>query len=363
VSIAPTAQAVPPAIPSAIPPAQLAPYCAAADFAAGQVLREKGAYYRDLYLIAEGRVAVQLADGTARNGSIELGPGSTIGEIGFLRGSPASARVVASEPSRALVVDDGTIGRIEAADPDLAVRLSRFLAATSDARRHYNDTVLGSGPDPAKGARIEVLLCRDEAMLEDALRLRYEVYCGELGRDSPYADHERRTIRDTLDDFGHTLIAFADGEPVGTVRCNLRREGDLGMLLALYGMDGSAVEPDKTCVATKFIVRKSHRGSAVALQLLATLAGYLLRLDLEECYIDCIPALLPYYKALGFTVTAQPFHHYENGLSHPMKLTSRQAMRLSGHIGLPGKLRIYLLARFYRWQARRERRASPAPAA
>jgi len=39
---------------------------------------------------------------------------------------------------------------------------------------------------------------------------------------------------------------------------------------------------------------------------------------IKESYIDCIPALLPYYKALGFKITGQKFFHPENGPSHPM---------------------------------------------
>ena len=32
------------------------------------------------------------------------------------------------------------------------------------------------------------------------------------------------------------------------------------------------------------------------------------------------PALLPYYKALGFKIAGQKFFHPENGPSHPMRL-------------------------------------------
>ena len=76
------------------------------------------------------------------------------------------------------------------------------------------------------------------------MRLRYEVYCVELGRDSPFADHEARTISDSLDAFGNTFIAIEDSETIGTLRSNLSREGDLGHLQEVYGMRESLHHPE-----------------------------------------------------------------------------------------------------------------------
>jgi hypothetical protein len=47
---------------------------------------------------------------------------------------------------------------------------------------------------------------------------------------------------------------------------------------------------------------------------------YGIRKGIKECYIDCIPSLLPYYKALGFAIAGPKFFHRENGPSHPMRL-------------------------------------------
>jgi CRP-like cAMP-binding protein len=339
-----------------IRPEEIAPYCAAAAFEPGQLLRARGQHYRDLYLIADGRAEVRLAGGKSRNGAIVLGPGSTIGEIGFLRGSPATAEVVALEAARALIIDDGTMQRIEAADPGLAIRLSRFLATTSAQRSEHNNAVLDASQGYGKDAKIEVLLCRNDAQLEEAQQLRYTVYCDELGRDSPNADHEQKTIKDGLDDFGHTFVAVADGEAVGTLRANLSREGDLGILETLYGMTASPQHPDQTCICTKFIIKRSHRGGAVTMALFEAVVDYLFRHRLQECYIDCIPALLPYYKAMGFTNAGATFLHPENGPSYPMKLRAEDARKLVTGWGPWRSLRIYLRAQVYRWLERGKRK-------
>ncbi len=339
-----------------IRPEEIAPYCEVAAFEPGQRLREQGRHYRDLYLIADGQAEVRLAGGKPRNGTIVLGPGSTIGEIGFLRGSPATAEVVALETAHALIVDDGTMQRIEAADPDLAVRLSRFLAATSAQRSEHNNAVLDASQGNGKGSTVEILLCRNDTQLKEVQRLRYSVYCGELGRSSPNADHDQKTISDGLDDFGHTFVAVVSGEAVGTLRANLSREGDLGILESLYGMTASPHHPDQTCIFTKFIIRRSHRGGAVTMALFKAVFDYLFRQHLQECYIDCIPALLPYYKAVGFRNAGASFLHPENGPSYPMTLRAEDARKLVTGWTPLRMLRIYIRAQVYRRLERRKRR-------
>jgi len=100
-----------------------------------------------------------------------------------------------------------------------------------------------------KAPIVAIYLCRNETMLETALRLRYEVCYQELGRDSPYADHVKKIITDNLDDFGHIFIAIEDGETIGTLRLNLSIEGSLGVLEELYGMRTSAFHPASTLFA------------------------------------------------------------------------------------------------------------------
>jgi predicted GNAT family N-acyltransferase len=167
-------------------------------------------------------------------------------------------------------------------------------------------------------AGIEVALCRDAAMLKSAQRLRYEVYCGELGRQSPHADHARALITDPLDRFGHTFVAIEDGETIGTLRMNLAGEGPLGALEAQYGMPASQHHPARTAICTKFIVKGARRGSLVFFKLLAAWLEFMMQNGIAECYIDCTPNLVRFYERCEFKVCGAPFLHDENGLSYPM---------------------------------------------
>jgi predicted GNAT family N-acyltransferase len=294
--------------------------CRRARFEPGEVIRRKGQHYRDMYVITDGRVEVdpELSRGPA--GLVLLDAGAPIGEIGFLRGSPATATVTARTATGALVIDDPTLARLEREQPALTADWLRQLAQTAEERTSYNTTWGVATTAYARPQAIEVYLCRSKAMLENAQRLRYEVYCLELGRQSPYADHDRKIITDHLDETGHVFVAVEAGKTIGTLRGNAAAESPLGVLEELYGMRRSPHHPDATAICTKFVIRKSKRGGAAAMKLISAMVRYGIRKGIKECYIDCIPALLPYYKALGFTIAGPKFFHRENGPSHPMRL-------------------------------------------
>jgi predicted GNAT family N-acyltransferase len=300
-------------------PDLLQAYCRRVQLKPGDVLRQKGQYYRDMYLLTAGEVEVDLGAGEGRDPTIVLA-GGPVGEIGFLSGRAATATVIVRQPASALLLDDPSLDRIEREQPALAARLLNYLAETGEERTSFNLTVESLEGVAADDSAIDVFLCRDEAMLAAAMRLRYEVYCVELGRDSPFADHRARTISDPLDAFGNTFLAIENGEAVGTIRSNISHEGDIGHLEEVYGMRFSPHHPHATGICTKFIVKKSRRGSSAATRLISAMVGLGLRSGIKACYIDSIPGLLPYYRALGFTPSGRVFFHRENGPSHPMVL-------------------------------------------
>jgi CRP-like cAMP-binding protein len=325
-------------------PEPLQAYCRRVRFEPGEVLRHKGQYYRDMYLLTGGEVEVDLGTGNGSKPSIALA-GGPVGEIGFLSGRAATATVTVRQVAEALVLDDRSLDRIEREQPLLAARLLYYLAETQAERTSFNFTVASLEGVAADESTIDVFLCRDEAMLTAAKRLRYEVYCLELGRHSPFADHGARTISDPLDAFGNTFIAMADGETIGTLRSNISHEGDLGHLVDVYGMRGSPHHPEATGICTKFVIRKSHRGSSAATRLISAMVGMGLRSGIKACYIDSIPDLLPYYRALGFEPSGRAFFHRENGLSHPMVLDlTIHGAKLAQQTGARAYLRAFMEA-------------------
>jgi CRP-like cAMP-binding protein len=328
----------------------LEPLCRKMRFSAGDVLREAGHHYRDMYLIAGGSVAIQVAGG---GGVTDRAAGSSIGEIEFLQGCAATATATARTATEALVIDDATLARLEAEHPFLSAQLLGHLAQLAEE---------AAGPNKRSGDRVgarsqkrdvEVYLCRTKDMLTRAQRLRYEVYCQELHRNSPYADHRRRIIADELDQFGHTFVAVQGDETIGTLRGNLPSEGPLGALEELYGMRTSLRYPTAASVCTKFIVKKAKRGGATALKLISAMVRYGLRQNVKECYADCVPPLLHYYRAIGFEVCGSEFLHPENGRSYPLMLDlAKHGGRLSSSQSVSALLGLYLRAKATKLVAR-----------
>jgi CRP-like cAMP-binding protein len=315
---------------ASIDPEVIAGLCEEVSFAPGDVLRRKGQHYNNMYLLTDGEVEIALEKKGRDTTLLARHRGSPIGEISFLTGRTATAHVKARTPTKALVIDDDVWALLERDHPNVATDLYRQLAEVADGRQSFNLLFHADEPGQPAQPSVEVRLCRNAKMLRDAQRLRYEVYCEELGRTSPFADVENRLIADDLDTFAHVLIALEGDVVVGTMRMNAASEGALGALVELYGMQNSAHHPDATSVCTKFIVKKAHRYSQASFKLMATSVEFGVRNKFKDCFIDCIPTLLPFYMSMGFRQSAPAFLHRENGRSIPLMLDiERYAPRIN----------------------------------
>ena len=315
-------------------PGLLAGVCKEVTFAAGENLRVKGLLSIDMYLITKGEVEISI-DRAAGAAPLTAGRGSPIGEIGFITGSPATATVTAKTDVGALYIDKPAWRTIEREMPQTAVAFYRELSEISEGRRSYNLLFIDAEKKSDADKAAEIVLCRRPDQLLEAQRIRYQIYCEELGRSSPYADPVKRTIADDLDTTGHVLLALENATPVATMRLNMARDGGLGILEELYCMTQSANHPAATGIVTKFIVKREHRLGAVAFKLMATAIEMAQRYGVKDCFMDCIPQLKPFFQSIGFAQAGPPFLHYENGRSHPLRLDiDRYAKRISRLTGL-----------------------------
>jgi len=316
---------------------KLAEFCPKRQYKAGEIVRQIGEHYHDTLIISKGKLSVRLAT-TAHPASLHTRRSGPVGEIGFLWGTPACATITALEHTQMLVLDDHALSNLAVLNPPLALRVVQSLKQT--ARERLSTTLaLNSCEQFARGGEaISVLMCRKPEQLLEAQKLRYDVYCRELGRSSPFADVNSGTIADDLDENGKTFIAVQDGSTVGTLRVNYSCDGGLDELERLYGMRASVHHPRTTAVCTKFIIQPAARGGAAALILISALTKHLLRHNIHECYIDCIPPLLHYYRAT------------ENGRSVPLKLNlARHGAALADASSPLQKLRFFLRVKFYKY--------------
>jgi len=315
-------------------PDLLADFCKEVTFAAGDKLRVKGLLSIDMYLLTKGEVDISLDNAGSASTRFTAGRGSPIGEIGFMTGVPATATVTAKTDVGALYIDNSAWRDFERRMPALAVAFYRQLAEIAEGRRSHNLLFLENQRQPRPNVATEIVLCQRPDQLLEAQRIRYQIYCEELGRTSPYADPVRRTIADDLDVTGHVLLALENGAPVATMRMNRSRDRGLGILEDLYCMTQSANHPEATGVCTKFIVKGEHRFGQVAFKLMATAVEMAQRYEVKDCFMDCTPQLRPLFMSLGFAQSGPPFLHHENGRSHPLRLDidryAKRIFRLAG---------------------------------
>ena len=116
-------------------PAGLAPYMERVAVSEGTVVLRQEEPPGDLYVLVEGRLAVQTVTPEGRRVRLRiLRPGVVIGELAFYTGAPRTADVVAETPCVVLRCSREQIGRIEADDPVVAIVLHRWFAETLAGR-------------------------------------------------------------------------------------------------------------------------------------------------------------------------------------------------------------------------------------
>ena len=112
-------------------PPGLAPYLDRVPLGEGTVLLHQDEPPGDIYVLAEGRLAVETSTPEGKRVRVRtLRPGVVVGEIALYSGAPRSADVVAETQCVVLRCSSEQIARMEAEDPDVAAGLHRWLAGT-----------------------------------------------------------------------------------------------------------------------------------------------------------------------------------------------------------------------------------------
>lgn len=112
-------------------PAGLSPHLERVELAEGTTLIHQDEAPGDVFVLESGRLRVETltAEGV-RMRLRTLRPGVVVGEIAHYTGVPRTADVVTETPAVVLRLSSEVIERIEAADPELAAQLHRWLAWT-----------------------------------------------------------------------------------------------------------------------------------------------------------------------------------------------------------------------------------------
>jgi CRP/FNR family transcriptional regulator, cyclic AMP receptor protein len=104
--------------------AQVAQLMDEVDLPVGQVLMRQGDLGRQMFVVAQGRVAIE-RDGQKID---ELGPGGAVGEMALISEGPRNATVTTMEPSVLLVVDHRGFHSLMDLSPTIRLRIMGGLA-------------------------------------------------------------------------------------------------------------------------------------------------------------------------------------------------------------------------------------------
>jgi predicted GNAT family N-acyltransferase len=146
---------------------------------------------------------------------------------------------------------------------------------------------------------------------QEAERLWYDVYVGEMNRTQAYTDHERMRIVDPLQASAHIIGAFVEGELIGTVRANYPRQGSVGYYEEFYELNKlGADHPFRTSVVTRIMVRKQYRATAASIRLSSNMFKKLVADNIRWIMCDCNAGVLDFFLRLGFQI-------HKCGARHP----------------------------------------------
>src|SRR5215467_14012942 len=117
-------------------------------------------------------------------------------------------------------------------------------------------------------ASTSIRIATSPDLLLEIFRFRYKIYVSEMGRDSPYADHDRKIMRHPLDSTAVNLVAFNDNSITGVVRSNVGVDGSFGPFFDFYDIQSvGADHPNATSITSGLMVTRDRRGGHVGARL------------------------------------------------------------------------------------------------
>lgn len=129
-------------------PQHLLPYLERRSLPEGSVLIRQGDPPDDIFLLESGRLRVELSTPEgARMRLSTVRPGVVVGEVAMYSGVPRTADVIAETPSVVLGLSRASIERLEAAEPETAAALHRWLATTLAVRLTAADRAYSASLD------------------------------------------------------------------------------------------------------------------------------------------------------------------------------------------------------------------------
>ena len=152
--------------------------------------------------------------------------------------------------------------------------------------------------------------------LELIYRFRYSIYCEELKRDYPDADHDKKWIRDDDDEEDYAVnlyisrskdVLHEEQEIIAVARLNIFQPGQVPQMYS--DMFALTSFPDWENIVTaelgRLMVSPAARGGTVFKSLIQGVRDTLEKHICQLCFLYCVPGLVKYYRR---TLNAYPYN-------------------------------------------------------
>ncbi|MFT5115093.1 MAG: hypothetical protein ACI8P9_004437 [Parasphingorhabdus sp.] len=170
--------------------------------------------------------------------------------------------------------------------------------------------------------KTEIIPCSTESEIQEAQRLRYEIYVEEMGRYRHIADHEKRLLVEPEDSFSRHYLCLVDGKLSGTMRHTWG--GDSGLSdrqIGQYTLRESLPFCDDRdmVIGERFMVRPEYRGTRLLFDMFSAFLKFANEHRIQLIIGDCEPHLLNLYLGLGFqTYSRSNINSKETGYLIPL---------------------------------------------
>lgn len=183
--------------------------------------------------------------------------------------------------------------------------------------------------------RVRVGRAESAAELREVDQLRRSVFVGELGYCPESGERERGVLLEANRQ-GALLLARFDGEPAGTIAVDWWRGLDVDHAdVRHYRMRpfAEAFGAHSLLTARKWVGKPAYRSARVGFALVRAVAAFTAaRADAHFVIMDCVPARVRAYQALGFRRYTEPFCYEADGaLSIPLCLVASDLEYLRDH--------------------------------
>lgn len=153
-------------------------------------------------------------------------------------------------------------------------------------------------------------------------RFRYEIYVEEMNRYHSIADHERRLLREDVDDQSRLYMVTEGDRLIGAMRFTWGADAPfVPRHVTQYDLKPflDCITAEQIVVGERFMVSPEYRGTDLLFSMFRTYLEFVNKNRIQLVFGDCEPHLLNLYQGLGFrTYSKRNVNSPETGYLIPL---------------------------------------------